>query len=404
MRILLAHPGTQHALRLARELAARSLLGEFWTGIAISENSAIARSATALKAFGLFRGLSNRIARGVPATALRLQPANELRALFRLRGRRDHLLTLHERNERFQQVIPESSLRRHEAVIGFDTSSWRLAQRAVSVGQPFFLDRTIAHPAALTALAAEMHRRYPAWCPPPAPRPPWLVAAEAEEHRLARCIVVGGRFARDTLIAEGIPSEKINVNPYGVDWDLFTASEPSTEPRPLRFLFLGSHIARKGLPVLLEAWRALGSRRGDAELWLAGPCGKHERRLIPALPGLEVKGMVPHADVPALLAQTDVLVLPSLFEGFGLVLLEALAAGLPFIATAHTGAADLPEDERLGRKVAVGSVGALEVAMANYLQRPPNRMTVIAAANGLRADFSWNAYGDRWANLLQAAT
>lgn len=402
--VLLAHPGTQHATRLARELAAHGLLGEFWTGLALSEQGLPARLATAWRRFGPFRGLSNRIARGVPGAALRCQPLTELRALRRLRRGEEPLGVLHERNERFQLAIPDANLRRHTAVIAFDTSAWRLARRVDALGLPLFLDRTIAHPAALARLEEDLHRRYPEWCPPPQPRPDWLTAAEAEEHARARRIVVGGVFARDTLLAEGIPAEKIIVNPYGVDWNRFAAAAAPAGGRPLRFLFLGSHIARKGLPILLEAWRTLGARRSEAELWLAGPCGPRERALIPELPGLRVLGQVAHADVPGLLAQTDVLLLPSLFEGFGLVLLEALAAGLPFIATPHTGAADLPADAALGRSVPAGSTEALRAAIEHYLRTPPDRSAVVAACASLRSRFSWTAYGERWAALLHATT
>ncbi|MFZ5495227.1 MAG: glycosyltransferase family 4 protein [Verrucomicrobiota bacterium] len=403
MQVLLAHPGTQHAASLARELAARSLLGEFWTGLALADGGAAARLARALRRAGPLRALSNRIARGVPAARLRRQPLTELRALLRLRRGEDALAVLHDRNQRFQENIPDPNLRAADAIIGFDTSGWRLAERARALDRPFYLDRTIAHPAALARHEAEMHRRYPEWCPPPQPRPGYLAAAEAVEHRLARRIVVGGSFARDTLVAEGIPADRIVVNPYGVDWERFCPPAPASAAagRPFRFLFLGSHLARKGLPVLLDAWRSLGPRRGDSELWLAGPCGRRERRLIPVLPGLRVWGQVPHADVPGLLAQTDVLVLPSLFEGFGLVLLEALAAGLPFIATPHTGAADLPSDGSLGVSVPVGSVEALQAALESHLQRPPDRAAVLAACSKIRDQFSWTAYGDRWARLLQ---
>lgn len=401
MAVLLAHPGTQHAARLARELATHSLLGEFWTGLALAEGSLPALLALRLRRLGPFRALSNRIARGVPPGCLRNLPLNELGALFRLRRGGDSLAVLHERNRRFQEAIPEERLRSAQVVIGFDTSSWRLAERCRRVGRPLYLDRTIAHPAALARLEQEMHRRYPDWCPVPQPRPDWLMEAEATEHRLAHRIVVGGGFARDTLVAEGIPAERIVVNCYGVDWGRFAAPVISTRERPLRFLFLGSHLARKGLPILIEAWRTLVAKRGDAELWLAGPCGEHERRLIPDLPGLHVRGQVAHADVPALLAQTDVLVLPSLFEGFGLVLLEGLAAGLPFIATPHTGAADLPAGEPFGTLVPVGSVEALSAALEGYLACPPDRTAVMAACAGLHDRFSWTAYGDRWAHLLE---
>jgi glycosyltransferase involved in cell wall biosynthesis len=193
------------------------------------------------------------------------------------------------------------------------------------------------------------------------------------------------------------------INPYGVDWARFAAAPASDRSqRPLRFLFLGSHLARKGLPVLFDAWRALGTKRGDAELWLAGHCGERERALIPELPGLKLLGLVPHADVPALLGQVDVFVLPSFFEGFGLVLLEALAAGVPFISTPHTGAADLPADPVLGQLVPAGSTEALVAALEQALAHPPDRAAVRAAVRALEPRFSWEAYGDRWADLLRA--
>lgn len=401
MQVLLAHPGTQHSARLARELARLDLLGAFWTGLALAETGLAARLAGGLRRFGPFRGLSNRVVRGVPVDRLHRLPRHELRALFRLRRGEDSLRVLHERNQRFQDSIPHASLRASDAVIGFDTSSWRLAARAQELHVPLFLDRTIAHPAVLGRIETDLHRRYPDWCPTAPPRPDYVVKAEAEEHRLAHRVVVGGSFARDTLLAEGIAAERIVVNPYGVDWDRFHAPVTAATNRPRRFLFLGSHLARKGLPVLLDAWRSLDARRGGAELWLAGPCGSRERRLIPALPSLRVLGAVPHSDVPVLLSQTDVLVLPSFFEGFGLVLLEALAAGLPYIATPHTGAADLPTDDPFGLTVPVGSVEALRAALLHYLDRPPDRAAVLAACTAIRDQFSWTAYGDRWARLLR---
>jgi len=352
------------------------------------------------------RGLNTRIVRGVPAAKLRCVPLNELRALRRLRrGTGDALRTLHERNEKFQDTIPERALRESDAIIGFDTSGWLLARRAQTLGRPFFLDRTIAHPAAFARIEAELHRRYPAWCPDAKPRPDYLAAAEAEEHQRAHRIVVGSAFARDTLLAEGIAPEKVRVNPYGVDWSRFAAPpEASTAreaARPLRFLYLGSLLARKGVPVLLDAWRAFGARRGDAELWLAGHCGEHERRLIPELPGLRLLGLVPRAEVPRLFAQIDVFVLPSFFEGFSLVLLEALAAGVPVISTPNAGALDLGLGASYGRIVPAGSVEALTAAFEDYRAAPPDRASVRAATTLIARDFSWEAYGDRWAALLR---
>jgi len=403
MQVLVAHPGTQHGGKLACELAVRGLLAEFWTGFAIGDGSMAARTAEALRSIRFLRGVCNRVV-CVPTNRLHSVPFNDLRALWRMRRGQDGLKVLYDRNQCFQESVPCRSLQACDVVVGFDTSSWRLADRARALNRQFILDRSIAHPAALSRVEREMHRLYPAWCPPPRPRLKCLVAAELQEHQLAQRIVVGGSFARDSLLAEGIPLQKIIVNPYGVDWDRFSGLIGIDANRPLRFLFLGSHLARKGLPLLIDAWESLRSQHGDTELWLAGPCGRRERGLIPDLPGLRVLGQVARLDIPRLLSQTDVLVLPSLFEGFGLVLLEALAAGMPFIATPHTGAIDLPMKPQFGTIVPVGSVEALRAALKHYIDQPPDRSLVLSSSTLLRKHFSWSAYGDRWEMMLREIT
>lgn len=397
MKVLLAHPGTQHAFRLAAELERRGLLGEFHTGLAWAADGAAGRLVARCG------GPASRLVRGVPGARLHPHPWNELRALWRLRRGGESEPVLHERNRRFQEAIPAAALDRHDAVIAFDTSAWLLAQRAEQRHRPLYLDRTIAHPARWQQLVRSLAGRYPGWFGDLRPRPDYLTAAEAEEHARAQRIVVGGAFARDTLVEQGVPAGKVVVNPYGVDWERF-ASHPAPAGRghrPFRFLFLGSLLARKGVPVLLDAWRALGPARGDAELWLVGPCGARERGLIPALPGLVVRDRVPHAQVPALLAECDVFVLPSLLEGFGLVLLEALASGLPLISTPNTGLVDMLLDASLGTMVPAGETEPLAAALAAALARPPDRAAVRRAAAPLQAKFSWSAYGDRWADLLR---
>jgi len=402
VQVLLAHPGTQHSHRLARELERHGLLGEFWTGLAFHDAGAAAALARGLGALPGLGGLDSRIVHGVPGARLHSLPIGELRALWRLRRGAESHAVLHARNEKFQQAVPEASLARCGAAIGFDTSGWILAERCRRIGRPFYLDRSIAHPAALARIMRNLELKYPDWAGPRTTRPAGLILAEQIEHDLAHRIVVGGSFARDTLVAEGIDPAKIRVNPYGVDWDRFAVpGDPASAGRPPRFLFAGSVTARKGVPALLDAWRALAPR--DAELWLAGNVGARERALLPSLPGLRVLGQVPHAAMAGVYAQCDALVLPSLFEGFGLVILEALAAGLPVISTPHTGAADLAAGEPICSLVEAGSVEGLVRAMRRYLEAPPARSAVSAAAAALRGTFSWQAYGDRWAALLREA-
>lgn len=398
-QILLAHPGTQHAFRLAQQLQAHELLAGFWTGFALPDTALVRRMVHVVRKVPGIGGVRSRVAAGLAADRVHAQPVGELAALWQLKRGHEAHQVLHARNRRFQERIPESALRAADAIIGFDTSSWILAQRTRAAGRKFLLDRTIAHPGAVTQILEQLHRAYPEWQARPDTRPPCVVEAEEREHALADRIVVGGSFARNTLITHGAPAEKVVINAYGVDWGRFAAAGRAPRgDRPLRFLFVGSLIGRKGVPILLDAWRRLAA---PAELWLVGPCGQRERSLIPDLPGLRVVGKVPHSDLPGVYANADVLVLPSLVEGFGLVLLEALAAGLAIVSTPNTGAIDLVRDPVLGRVVPAGSVEALAEALALYLKKRPDRTEIQRVAAPLEAEYSWAAYGARWAALLQ---
>lgn len=401
LKVLLAHPGTQHAPRLAAELGRLGALAGFWTGVGATEGTASAAILRLLGRLPPLRGLGTRVVTGLPSKHLHTLPGPELRALWRMKRGGDGEQVFHTRNAEFQAAVPSRALMAADAVIGFDTSGWILAERAQLLGKPFILDRSIAHPAALPPLLARLSRLYPEWADGPAERPAALVTAEEQEHQRAARIVVGGSFARDTLLAAGLPAERIIVNPYGVAWDELAAPAGAAPlgARPLRFLFVGSVTARKGVPVLLDAWRR--AALPDAELWIAGSCAERPRALVSRAPGVRLLGQIPRAQIPALYAQCDVFVLPSLFEGFGLVILEALAAGLPVIATPHTGAVEAVRDPALGQLVPVLDAEALAASLKFFHRSPPSRAVVQAAAAPLRGEFSWRAYGDRWAALLR---
>jgi glycosyltransferase involved in cell wall biosynthesis len=166
----------------------------------------------------------------------------------------------------------------------------------------------------------------------------------------------------------------------------------------MRFIFLGALGVRKGLPVLLEAWRSLASL--GAELWLVGSVKARHAHLIPALKGLRQIGKVPHEELPALLSQCDVLVFPSYFEGLAQVQLEALAAGLPIIGTNASGATDLIADGREGYIIPVGDAEALREAMLNFIKGTADLAVMSPAARSCAERYSWEAYGDRWIDML----
>lgn len=407
MNVLLAHPGTQHAPALARELDRRGMLGEFHTGLALDEHGGPARMVARWPNVPGAKSLRNRIVRGVNSDRIHSSPWHELHAIYQIKRGRDPVAALHERNQRFQEGILPASFRNADAIIGFDTSSWILAERSRALGKPLWLERTINHPAKWQEAQIALHLRYPRWQDAPAPRMPELVAAEETEHRLAHRILVGSGFVARTLESMGVDPRKIVVNPYGVAWEEFeipaeVGAATVRKPGPIRFLFAGSIGARKGVPVLLEAWGKLGWRKDEAELWLVGHLPEHQRCLIPDHSNINLVGRVAKAEMAAIYRQCDCFVLPSFSEGFPLVLLESLAAGLPVITTPNTGAGDLQEHgaEDCVTLVEAGSVEALMEAMRAWKDHLPGQDVVRTACNRLRVRYSWDAYGDRWTKLL----
>ena len=195
----------------------------------------------------------------------------------------------------------------------------------------------------------------------------------------------------------GIAPEKIEVIPYGVDLARFRPKKSATA-RPFRVVFVGIITARKGVPLLLEAWKELAPT--EAELWLVGSASREAQAAIPHIKGLEIKNAVPQADVPGLLQQCDVFVLPSYFEGFGLVILEAMACGLPAICTIATAGPDIISQDQDGWLIQPGDLKGLVRTMRFCLENPDRVVEMSVKARATAERFSWDAYGDRWMAIL----
>ncbi len=395
--VTLAHPGTQHAPRLAAELHRRGLLREFWSGFAFGEDAPWLRLAPRT----LGARLGGRVCRGVPDRMIRCRPFLEWRALRRMaRGERGEEV-FHERNERFQKSIPRDSLARSQAVVGFDTSSWILAERCRAVGVPFILEQTVAHPVHKQRMMEEASRRFPAWAEKESARPAHVLSAERTEHDLADRIVVGSSYCRNTLIEQDVEAAKILVNPYGVEHH-----QEAAQPRdkrggqdgPLRFVFLGFLSLRKGVPLLLEAWQRAGLQ--DAELIFAGGVREEHRKLLPQTDSVRHAGFVPRKDVPQFLAGKDVYVLPSYSEGFAISLIEAMAAGLPIITSTNTGAPDTIEEGREGFVIPAGDLDALIERLRWFAANREKIPAMSAAAKKKSEELSWERYGEKYEAML----
>jgi glycosyltransferase involved in cell wall biosynthesis len=219
---------------------------------------------------------------------------------------------------------------------------------------------------------------------------PAAVARRVErELAEADLVLVPSRFVRDQLIARGNAPQHVALIPYGVELGAFTPRRSAREGRRVRCLFVGQLSHRKGIPLLARSARALG----DIDFVLSGPVVSPE--VLHDLPdNVRRMGTLTRTGVAMAMREADIFVLPSIEDSFGLVVLEAMAAGLPVVVTDHVGASEIIEPGVTGYVVPAGDEPALSSALRRLADDPDSRLRVgRAARERVEAESSWETYG-----------
>jgi glycosyltransferase involved in cell wall biosynthesis len=220
----------------------------------------------------------------------------------------------------------------------------------------------------------------------------WLVERELREYDECDLIVVPSTFSYQTFLDRGIPARKLALVPYGVDIKFFTPRQ--RKDTTFRVLYLGALSLRKGIPYLMEAIASLDL--SDHEVWLAGPIRPEARPFLRDMEGrYRYFGVLKRDEIPSYLSKGSVLVLPSIEEGLALVQAQAMACGLPVIASENTGARDLFTDSVEGFIVPPRDARAIREKIRLLYDHPEvlGRMSH-AAASRVRALGGWSHYGD----------
>ena len=155
------------------------------------------------------------------------------------------------------------------------------------------------------------------------------------EWAAADLVLVNSNWSREALRQQGVPMAKIIVVPLAIDFKSDHALVPINPDGPLKVLWLGSVILRKGIQYLVEAARKL--ERQGVEFLLAGPLGI-SAQAVRSFPGnIEVLGRVTRDQLSMYYRQAHVFALPTLSDGFAITQLEAMTHGLPVVTTPNCG-------------------------------------------------------------------
>jgi glycosyltransferase involved in cell wall biosynthesis len=235
------------------------------------------------------------------------------------------------------------------------------------------------------------------------PNPRWHWRVQSIVHHAAERIVVpSNSVAQIAHDWADIPAEKISVIPNAVDLAEFECHPPDHVSRfTFQLGFLGRLDPIKRIPDLLEAVRQLGPR---VHLHIFGE-GSERPHIERTIARLAITGQVTmHGAVARpqdAFRQIDLLVLPSEAEGFGLVLIEAMAAGIAVIATDVPGIRDVVRNGQTGILVPVASPESLAKVIGDLIDDPVRRAEVVAhARQDVEERFSWQRVLPQYATLL----
>lgn len=391
--ILLSHPiGNEFVREALIAFDHAGMLSEFWTAISWNSKSPLNRA--------LPESLRELFARrSFPESVRNRTHTAPLRESIRLFAGAAGLPSRHETgtfsiDTVFRLLDKKVAARLDKihnvrAIYAYEDGALESFRVAANRGLQRMYDLPIGYWRVGQRIFAEEKEREPEWAPTLTGT---LDSAEKlsrkdDELRLATRVIVASTFTRKTL-SEAQCAAKIDIVPYGAP------APPSGEiAKPsgrLKVLFAGSLGQRKGLSYLLKAVEML---KGNAELTLLGR--KAAAGCAPLESAVKKYRWLPtlsHAAVLREMHSHDVLVLPSLFEGFGLVILEAMAQGTVAITTEHTAGPDVIESGTDGFIVPIRSAAAIAEKLELLHREPERLVSMKVAAKAKAQSLGWESY------------
>ena len=224
---------------------------------------------------------------------------------------------------------------------------------------------------------------------------------ELLEYELADFISVPSNFVKRSFIENGIPESKLILNPYGVDLSDF--KQLKKNDNIFRVVFAGGFNIRKGCVYLLEAFYQLDLP--ESELIHLGNVDEDMNDIINKYKRDNIKflGSKPQKRIIQILLTVFRFILMSLEEGFGMVLPQAMACGLPVICSTNTGGKDLiTQNGKEGFIVPIRDVKALKEKI-KFLYDNPEKLKIMSknALNRVKSHFTWDDYGNRYIQNLE---
>jgi alpha-maltose-1-phosphate synthase len=276
------------------------------------------------------------------------------------------------------------------AVHAYEDCSLTQFVEATRRGKACIYDMPIGYYPAWEETQASLSKKYADWLKPDALQSLRHVRGDQkrQEMQLADLVLLPSTFVEKT-IRMFHPNKTTALAPYGVDLDFWSPGNEEKKQDVLRFIYAGQISIRKGIPGLIEAWEKAAIPNASLELVGLWQLAEQKRYLLPA--NVRVLPPCSSFELRERYRNADLFVFPSFFEGFGLVLLEAMACGLPAIASDSTAGPDVLTDA-CGHIVPTGDEEALVESLRWYHNNRELLPLLSSAARSQAKEFTWERY------------
>ncbi len=298
----------------------------------------------------------------------------------------------------FGQFSQRQLNRDTDIFVGWSSASLEAIKPAQGFGTKVIIERGSTHISAQTDVLRDAYKQFGLFFNETKVE---MIEREEQEYALADKIFVPSKYAAQTFVDRGIAADKIIVNGMGVDFEMFQAPSSRSLDRMPRIVFAGGVGIRKGVPWLLKAFKRLSSK---AELHLIGPVSPDYEKMLRKEIGANVfvRGALPGHDLSSEYGRGDIFCLPSLEEGYGMVIPQAMACGLPVVTTNVVGAADLLQHAHNGLIVSPADSTALSDALERLIDDVDLRQTMGAYAQAtVQQGQGWDDYVSRAVALYE---
>ena len=260
-------------------------------------------------------------------------------------------------------------------------------------GAKVVVDHSIAHPAYFDRHLAPEYAKHGKTCFMSTTNKFWRMAIQ--DCHDADIVLVNSDFVKETFVDAGFDTEKIKVVYTGVRKDFFSLKKDYLITGKMKILFTGGFGFRKGGEYILKAMQELDKLGFQYELTIVGAYNEAVGILEKyPVKNIVLKGHVPQDDLKDYLSHADVYLFPSLCEGCASSLMEAMAAGLPVIATRQSGAPIIHKEN--GCLIQEASSSAIIDAVTELCQDSELREKIgLNAAKTIANDYTWEKYAEQ---------